>query len=313
MKRDIAIIGAGLAGATAAYFLGQAGFAVTVYEKSGGTGGRLATRRTDFGAFDHGAQFISARDLAFVDLITQLEHDGAAALWDPSGKSRDHDWYVGAPGMSAFVKPLLADVKLHTRKQIAHCEAHDEGVLIVDEAGAQYSHDRVIVTAPAMQARKLLLPFGDDFAPLDDVIYAPCWAGMFAFNAVLDMADMTRGDDNGPLAVVARNGAKPGREGTYNYIVHGGGAWSDAHLERDKEAIAEVMLAALLEVAGSQTRPAYMTAHRWRYARVEKPAGVPFMQSACGRAFVCGDGLLGGRAEAAFQSAKSVCDLLLTH
>ena len=44
--------------------MGQ-GWAVTVFDKGRGPGGRLATRRADDLRFDHGAQYFTARDPRF--------------------------------------------------------------------------------------------------------------------------------------------------------------------------------------------------------------------------------------------------------
>lgn len=65
----IAIIGSGLAGLTAARTLMQAGHEVTVFEKSRGVGGRMSTRQTEFGSFDHGAQYFTVRDDRFRTLM----------------------------------------------------------------------------------------------------------------------------------------------------------------------------------------------------------------------------------------------------
>ena len=54
--KNIAIIGAGMSGIVAARTLTQAGHHVEVFEKSQGVGGRMSTRETTFGNFDHGAQ-----------------------------------------------------------------------------------------------------------------------------------------------------------------------------------------------------------------------------------------------------------------
>jgi len=52
----IAVVGAGIAGLACARKLIDAGHAVRVFEKSRGVGGRMATRRTPQGTYDHGAQ-----------------------------------------------------------------------------------------------------------------------------------------------------------------------------------------------------------------------------------------------------------------
>ena len=61
----VAVVGAGMAGVAAARTLLQAGHRVTLIEKSRGFGGRMATRRTEFGGFDHGAQYFTVRDKRF--------------------------------------------------------------------------------------------------------------------------------------------------------------------------------------------------------------------------------------------------------
>ena len=63
--KNIAIIGAGMAGITAARTLLKAGHKVTLFEKSLSAGGRMATRSTLLGNFDHGAQYFTVRDPRF--------------------------------------------------------------------------------------------------------------------------------------------------------------------------------------------------------------------------------------------------------
>ena len=56
---------AGMAGVTAARTLVQAGHQVSVYEQAAQVGGRMATRETPWGSFDHGAQYFTVRDPRF--------------------------------------------------------------------------------------------------------------------------------------------------------------------------------------------------------------------------------------------------------
>ena len=54
-QSTVAVVGAGISGLTRARTLADYGLPVTVFEKSRGVGGRMATRRSDNGAvFDHG-------------------------------------------------------------------------------------------------------------------------------------------------------------------------------------------------------------------------------------------------------------------
>ena len=62
---DIAVIGAGLADVSCARQLTAAGRQVTVFDKSKGMGGRMATRRGDDFSVDHGAQYFTAQQPDF--------------------------------------------------------------------------------------------------------------------------------------------------------------------------------------------------------------------------------------------------------
>ncbi len=101
----IAVIGAGLAGLTAARTLSKAAHEVTVFDKSRGLGGRLATRRTEAGGIDHGAPWLNAGG-DFADVLSGLAEAGAAARHD--------DAWVGLPGMSGLVRPLADGLDIRT-------------------------------------------------------------------------------------------------------------------------------------------------------------------------------------------------------
>ena len=70
--QHFAIIGAGMAGITCARTLMQAGHRVTVFEKSKGASGRLSTRTSSFGSFDHGAQYFTVRDARFAQALANV-------------------------------------------------------------------------------------------------------------------------------------------------------------------------------------------------------------------------------------------------
>ena len=71
MALNIAVIGSGMAGLTLAKQLG-AHADVTIFEKSRGLGGRMATRYANDFVFDHGAQFFVAKTPMFRQFLSPL-------------------------------------------------------------------------------------------------------------------------------------------------------------------------------------------------------------------------------------------------
>lgn len=213
--RHIAVVGAGMAGIACARTLLQAGHRVTLFEKSRGLGGRMATRRTEFGGFDHGAQYFTVRDARFakalftaqdvvrpwsVSTVRVLDAFGQVLASAPP-PTEPH--FVAIPGMNALVshwaKPLLqpelhgvhgARVLLETR--VTHIERDvlnpaQWQLRAEDNSGGQMvagGFDRVVLAQPHLQAHDLLLASGH--APhlrqaLKPVQVAPCWTLMVAY------------------------------------------------------------------------------------------------------------------------------------
>ena len=84
-KQTVAVIGAGMTGITCARALYVAGYDVTVFEKSRGLGGRMATRRVGKTlTIDHEAQFITARSDAFKSFMQRACKAGTAEIWQPT-------------------------------------------------------------------------------------------------------------------------------------------------------------------------------------------------------------------------------------
>ena len=184
------MIGAGVAGLACASELARADVTVTVLERARGLGGRLATRRRGNLAFDHGAQFITARSRPFVRYVTVAQNAGAAAAWTPSILEDGHrnwdspieEWYVGAPGMSGIVRPLARGLTLETGTFVHELLRRDNGWELETDTGRRLAPFNAVVAAvPAPQALSLLAPHGRAFRHLISVQMAPCWALMAHF------------------------------------------------------------------------------------------------------------------------------------
>ena len=70
-KKNVAIIGAGLTGITIANLIKKR-INFTIFEKSRGLGGRMATRRAEPYQFNHGAQYFKVANKGFKDFLNPL-------------------------------------------------------------------------------------------------------------------------------------------------------------------------------------------------------------------------------------------------
>ncbi|MEN0088848.1 MAG: FAD-dependent oxidoreductase [Pseudomonadota bacterium] len=302
------VIGAGMAGLTTAHTLQDAGWEVTVLEKSRAIGGRLSTRSTDWGPIDHGAQYATAKGKPFRGLMTGLANAGSVGEWEPKGKDRDGEWHVGVNGMRQMLAPLAVGLDIRFETTATQVQADGSAATVQIGDGTSETCGLAVIAAPSPQAHQMTGGAEGPFPQLANVIYAPCYAGLFVFEDRLKLPDIIRPHND--ISWAARCNSKPGGEGDGDrWVVHGSPAWSRKVLETDKTEMAEPMLANFSEAANVDIpKPLYARAHRWRYSLVETPVGEPFLLHPSGKVGVIGDGMLGGRVEAAFESARQFCD-----
>lgn len=309
----IAIIGAGMCGLACAARLRQAGQAPVVFEKSRGTGGRMAARRADGLGFDHGAQYVTAKGAAFGEFLARAAAAGDAARWEPRAEpASGNDWHVGLPAMNGMLRSLADRTEIRLSTEVRSV-APENGRWLVDAGAARDVFDRVVCTAPAPQARQILAPVDDMAGKLAPVDIAPCWALMVAFDTPLaGLPDATR-PGAGPLAWIARDASKPGRPAEpESWVVHARPDWSAAHLELGRDEVRDRLLALFADRAGGLPQAVHASAHRWRYAMTLAPLGQPFAASADGAVMAGGDWALGARVEAAYRSGMAMAEAVLT-
>ncbi len=334
--KNIAVIGGGMAGVVCARTLTQAGHKVTLFEKSRGIGGRMATRTSAFGTFDHGAQYFTARDPRFLKALATVP--GLCKPWsannvrvlDELGQvtstavhSAESHW-VPTPGMNALVsrwaQPLTTQhqVELETRvMRLAPDALNADQWQLHTEGPADARHvfsgfDAVMLAMPAAQARALLATtdkFDRFVKQIDKVQVAPCWTLMLAFPQAVQPGLSTLGPQwnaarstHHRVTWLARESSKPGRGGIERWTVQASAAWSQEHLQDDEPRVQAKLLKAFSEVTGIRAEPAHVETQRWLYAKTLQPLGKSHLWDAKANVGVCGDWCLGHRVEDAFVS-----------
>lgn len=341
----IAVIGTGMAGATAARLLAEAGHDVALFDKGRGAGGRMSTRRVGsgdpesgrpaFGPYDHGAQYFTARDAGFRRLVESWVADGTAAPWggvvarcSDHGLTRtnDEDRFVGVPGMNAVIRSLLAELPVEFGTRVTALIKRADGWRIQAEDDRDRGpFDAVVVAVPAVQAVDLLAASQGLSESAAAAEMAPCWTLMATFpNACLpalpDGTPISGAiiEDGGPLAWIGANSSKPGRRhmragpadsADYcDWVIQSTPQWSTQNLEQNPEAVRAALLAAAAPMLGLPitTQPAFAAVHRWRYAKVQSPVGVDCLFDEALGIGACGDWCRGPRVEAAYLSGAAL-------
>lgn len=299
-----AIIGAGMAGLACADGLNDAGHSVALFDKGRGPGGRMSTRRlpTALGdvAIDHGAQYFTARDRAFQQLVATWRDEGIAVQWPLAGP----DAWIGVPGMDEMVKHMAAAHAVAWDEQISSVTRTNDQWWLMGTTGKRGPFDAVVLAIPAEQAAAILSLH--DFAMARTALMArsqPCWASMFVFDRPFNQLP-TILRHRGAISWAARNSTKPGRRGPEAWVVQASGSWSLAHLEAPPEQISTMLHAALSEAAGCPIpAPVAAAVQRWRYALSAGTGDGALWNPSLGLG-VCGDWLLGPRVECAWLSGR---------
>jgi len=318
----VAVLGAGLAGLACAQALSDADLAVQVFDKSRGAGGRMSTRRADGWQCDHGAQYFTARDPAFVAELARWQAAGVAAAWAPRlavlGGAAGHradvslQRFVGQPQMSSPARWLAEALPLSLHSNITALRRESGGWQLQSaEAGwLPQAFGAVLLALPAPQALPLLGPHATALAAIAaQARMRGCWALMLQFERPVDLPFDAAFVNSGPLRWLARNSSKPGRAGVESWLLHAEAEWSELHLEESAEAVAARLLQAFAALGGPA--PAGWTAHRWRYADTAPALDAGCAWSAEAGLGLCGDWLHGGKVEGAWLSGRRLAHALI--
>jgi hypothetical protein len=309
---DFLVIGAGMAGLACAATLARGGASVTVLDKGRGPGGRMAARRVEIGgeqvSFDHGAQYFTARDAGFREVVASWEAVGVAARWPAAGEEA----WVGVPGMNAPIRAMSVGLDVHWNVR-AEGITREGGRWQVDTGEAIFNAACVLVAVPAEQAAVLLAKVAPDLAKLAGAVQsAPCWAVMAAFQQALPITLDCYRNETGPVSWAARNSAKPGRGGGEAWVIHASPARSRQLIDRPKNEVAAILLADFLSATGcAPATPLHCDAHRWLYALPQALPGEGARFDAALGLGIAGDWLHSPRVEGAWLSGTALAQTVL--
>ncbi len=335
---DAVVVGAGIAGLSAARELLAAGLRVVVVDKGRGLGGRIATRRIGSAVCDHGAQFFTVRGRAFGGIVAEAHAAGAVVEWcggfarpgslGPETGRDGHPRWRGVRGMTDLPKQLADRLTaandgrcvVRTETQ-ATAVAIDGDRVVVETKGG---HDRILArggilsppvpqTLDLLAAGNLVAPAagGDEpetIATLRDIAYDPC----FALLLVLDRPSRVPPPggiqfdpaDGGPIAWLADNFQK-GISPIPALTIHADAAFTRQHFDDPPEEVTALLIdRARAWIDGDPaTAVVAKSLHRWKFALpttiIEAPLVAVSEQPPLA---CCGDAFAGPRVEGAASS-----------
>ena len=116
--KDFCVIGSGISGATIANHLSKK-YIVEVYDKARGAGGRASNKKFNLKkSFDHGAQYISPKNIKFKRFVDNLISKKILKKWpgkhlflkENIKENKKHIKIIGKNGNNAISKYLLKDI-----------------------------------------------------------------------------------------------------------------------------------------------------------------------------------------------------------
>lgn len=294
-KCSVAIVGAGISGALVASGLVQKGCDVSLFDKSRGTGGRLASARIGGETMDLGAPVFSAQQRSeFLALAPHLEP--ILQLWnvriaDMSNLSiqEKEPLYVPQGRSSALTRHLVEGAKLKTSTRVGEIEFMPDGrwALMDDQGDSLGTYDRVVLAVPAPQAVPLLKarPVLREWA--GQVRLRPLWVTLLELNQsperLVNIDWLTGGHPL--LSRLVRDSSKPGRSGE-RWFLQAREDWSVEQVDQTAEQVAADMIEAFEDVCGHTPAPEACRTHRWLYALPDGEIGPAPQYDGL---YVCGD------------------------
>lgn len=314
MTPRIAVIGAGIAGATAARTLADAGLDVAVFEKARGPGGRMASRRTarddTAPSFDHGCQMLSAE--AALAPASPWAHRFASLTGTTINAVNQRTRPVPVPRMNAPAAACLEGITTSYATRITRIDRDTSTLTLSADTNELGTVDALIITAPAPQTRELLNAPAPTIAErAAAVTYDPNWTLMLERPAQADPLPFDAAEiSDHPVAWLCHDNAKPGRDttGPERWIAQFAHDFSRDTIDEEPEAVAPTLLAAAREHLGDDATLAQKP-HRWRFAFVTKAVGETHLAE--GPILAAGDWLLGPRAHHAANSGHAAAQALV--
>ena len=314
----VAIVGAGVAGLSAARQLKKDGHTPIVFERENVVGGRCASRNIGNYLFDAGATSIAPKSPLSplsVAMLTELDSSDLEKIAKPifvhemgrvtTGDSSKNAMprYVYRSGINRLCQLLAKGIDIRFSTMIDHFEAKRS---LYELGGEEF--DAIIIAIPTPLANSLLEASGES-RPLRNSSFRPCLSVLLGFG--FDLHDtkfhaIIDAEQRHPLGWLSIESAKcSGRapDGCTAMVAQMSAPFSKMHFDDDAAVIVDQTLDYVSRLFGKAWNESKVfDVVRWRYAQPEMTVTFDGVNLPGSRLLLIGDGLAGPRIENAYET-----------
>jgi renalase len=286
---DFAIIGAGIAGMTAASRMSGEGYKVAVFEKARGTGGRLSSKRVTaanggFMAFDLGCVSITAKSEAFSDQLEDWHSKGVVEPWCLDHQDLTH--YVAVPRNSALTRYLSKELECHYSTRVSSIQrVNDLWHLFTTEDESEGEKllaisKNLIIAAPPAQTFDLLPIDSPLKGELESVKVGAQWVMGLEIDNALSGSHSIQYPQSDVIYSISQESRKPGRRDSESHNdnhlgpvilqVQARSDWTSNHLDSTKDQVIAALSAELEHCLQQPLEVINAYAHRWLYSCISQ-------------------------------------------
>ena len=338
---NLAIVGAGAAGAATAYALRGTGHDITVFEKSRGVCGRAATRRKGDCTYDHGANYVKPDSDRVTELLTEtLPTEGLVSIAEPvwtfdamgrisESDRQEADKWTYERGITQLAKRLFAaaDAEVVFETRVGRLERGDGWRLADVDGESLGTFDAVLLTPPAPQTAGLLSAtawddplLGDLETAVDAVPYRTVYTVLLHYPFELDRPwyGLVNTDREHEVGWLSREECKDGHvpDGESLLIAQMSPAWSSRRYDDPGEAVEADAAAIVAELLGDDrlADPDWTDRQGWRYALPDDGADTGILRQAEAHGlyfagdWVAGDGRVHLAVESGLDASERIAD-----
>lgn len=321
--KKVAIIGAGIAGATLANRLLRAGYHVTLFEKSRGTGGRQSSCRIGKDSVDIGAPWYEPKTVQFRQWLNSRSdviqwkpqyHDFSEPLQPPS-ISKSKSVYLSTPRQSSLTQNMIRGAMLCTSAKIIRLRRAPQGIRLIKEDGdTGFLFDAVFVTTPAAQAVPLLSICPQFRRVATSATYTSSWVTVISLAEKSTIAPDIISGDHPVIYRAVRDSSKPGRNSWSHrevWVLEANSEWSKRYSDSNPSTIGQSLIKTFKALVKQPLTISGVKTHQWLYRHHQSATSRNYLWDPESNIGVCSDWLNNTGNEGAWISANALADQLL--